>query len=94
MRRKYSPMTILIFALLVIGIAASIRALLIPIIVVGIIVFLYYFPPSRWRINRSNMSAKPKYGKTGRREAPKKKGRFKVIQGSKPDDPNEPPTYH
>lgn len=70
--------------LIVIGIIASFRTLIIPILVFSIIFLLYKFPPGKWAQLFSNRnSKKPK----------RKNAKFRVIQGNKGDDDDRPP-YH
>ncbi|MEC0230891.1 MULTISPECIES: hypothetical protein [Paenibacillus] len=85
MRRKFSPIEIAIAILIAIGLLVSLRALFIPILVLGIIFLLYKFPPSRWR----------KFS-TGRgpSKVKRKNAKFRVINGTKDSEPDDYPKYH
>ncbi|MDQ0874953.1 hypothetical protein QFZ77_003612 [Paenibacillus sp. V4I3] len=85
MRRKFSPIEIAIAILIAIGLLVSLRTLFIPILVLGIIFFLYKFPPSRWRKNSTGRG--PAKGK-------RKNAKFRVINGSKDSDSDDLPKYH
>lgn len=84
MRRQFPIFAYVIFALIAIGIFASIRQLVIPIIVFGVIILLYLYPPNRWRFG-SNQS-----GTTKRKT---KTAKFRVIKGNKKDE-DDTPRYH
>ncbi len=90
MRNRNSTVAYVIFGLIAIGILASILSnpgtFMIPILVFGVIFFLYKFPPNRWRQPKRPSSARFQKGK--RRNAT-----FRVIPGSK-DSSDEPPKYH
>lgn len=90
MRNRNSTVAYVIFGLIAIGILASILSnpgtFMIPILVFGVIFFLYKFPPNRWRQPKRPSSSRFQKGK--RRNAT-----FRVIQGSK-DGSDEPPKYH
>ncbi|MGO4274954.1 hypothetical protein AB4Z22_34850 [Paenibacillus sp. TAF58] len=85
MRRKFSPIEIVIAILIAIGLLVSLRTLFIPILVLGIIFLLYKFPPSRWKKNSTGRG--PAKGK-------RKNAKFRVINGSKDSDPDDFPKYH
>lgn len=84
MRRRYNVGTIAVFALLALGLIVSLRFLFIPIVVLGTIFLLYKFPPSAWK--KVTMYRK---GKRNVRNA-----KFRVINGTKNRDYDEPPKYH
>jgi hypothetical protein len=85
MRSRFSFGSSIVFALIAIGLIVSLRALLIPIVVLGTIFLLYKFPPSTWR--KVTM-----YRKDDRK---RRTARFRVINGSKRDDDyEEPPRFH
>ncbi|GMX65526.1 hypothetical protein Elgi_47970 [Paenibacillus elgii] len=90
MRNRNSTVAYVIFGLIAIGILASVLSspgtYIIPILVFGVIFFLYKFPPNRWRQPKRPSSSRFQKGK--RRNAT-----FRVIQGSK-DSSDEPPKYH
>ncbi|TCZ77435.1 hypothetical protein E0485_10595 [Paenibacillus albiflavus] len=96
MNRRFSwPQLIfitIIGVLLLIGFVASMSKFLIPIVVFGLIFLLYKFPPNTWKF-RANQTTS---GASNRKKkAPVRKAKFRVIQGSKPDDDNEDkPRYH
>ncbi|CAG7612666.1 hypothetical protein PAESOLCIP111_01559 [Paenibacillus solanacearum] len=89
MRNRDRTIAYIIFGLIAIGLLSSIfsnpGAYIIPILVFGIIFWLYKYPPNRWRYNRM---AAPRSGKGKRRNAT-----FRVIPGSK-NDPDDTPKYH
>lgn len=85
MRRRFSGAEIIIAVLLAIGLLVSLRTLFIPILVLGIIFFLYKFPPSSWKLR--NISRRTAKGK-------RKNGKFRVINGSKDSDPDDFPKFH
>lgn len=99
MRRRDQVWMLILLILILIGIAANPRHLIIPAIVVGIVVLLYFFPPHRWRQWFSRMGVsqqrprKPQQrGKAGRRNSQVK---LRVIKGNKRDDEQDkPPRYH
>lgn len=84
----------IIFGLIAIGILSSFinrpSAMLIPIVVLGVVFYLYKFPPTR-------RSQKPRpgagRGKQRNTKSPRK-STFRVIRGNKRDDDNEPPRFH
>ncbi|MCZ8516750.1 hypothetical protein O9H85_31180 [Paenibacillus filicis] len=90
MRGRYPWSTYIVLGLIALGILASIfrnpGAYIIPILVFGIIFWLYKFPPNRWR--RGGRPASSRFAKAKRRNAS-----FRVINGSK-DSSDEPPKYH
>ncbi|SDW33876.1 hypothetical protein [Paenibacillus sp. CF384] len=99
MPRKLSLLSVIILALVVIGIISQTISnpyqLIIPVVVFGAIYLLYKFPPGA----AARAKAKPRY-KTGARkdqqQASKSKTRknmpFRVIEGGKDDD--NLPKYH
>jgi hypothetical protein len=96
MNRRIPPLGIVIAVLLVIGILASMRSfmseLLLAVIVFGGVFLLWKYPPARWRRPRARRPtstfSRPKQ-KDRRKRVP-----FKVIQGSKRDDDDEPDKPH
>ncbi|GIO11829.1 hypothetical protein J19TS2_13840 [Cohnella xylanilytica] len=105
MRKRIGPVSIVLFALLLIGIVYQIRngsrELLIPVILIAVVFILYKFPPSRFRTSSSDAAryrqaaAKSQSRRQARPadKAPRKPAPFRVIEGSKKRD-DEPPTYH
>jgi len=99
--------TIILFILIAIG-AWSIlwyspQVLIIPGIVVGVVLLLYFYPPQQWRWRQNKRgSAAPYHRTTVSRLTPgvKKGGtkkrhvHLRVIKGNKKDDDEEPPLYH
>lgn len=83
--RNLWPTILLI--LIAIGILSSLRQLLVPIIVIGVILILYFYPPDRWRNIRFRA---PRRGSRTKYRT----GKFKVIRGGKRKDDDEPPRYH
>ncbi|MBP1989064.1 hypothetical protein [Paenibacillus eucommiae] len=86
MRRRFTTSGYIILGLLAIGLIMSLRMLIVPICVFGIIFLLYKFPPSKWGMNRSTS------GKPGRKKS--KNATFRVIQGNKGNDSEDRPKYH
>lgn len=88
MRNRNRWVTYVVLGLLALGIIASIFSnpsrYIIPLLVFGVIFWLYKYPPNRWR-NKSNNA---RFSKTKRRNAS-----FRVIRGNK-DSSDEPPKYH
>ncbi|AHD07050.1 hypothetical protein ABNB59_02595 [Paenibacillus larvae] len=84
-KRRFSVFEIIVFALLIIGLLFSLKDFWLPILVFGVLIALYKFPPNTWKL--PNFSAKSK-SKGPRR----KNAKFRVIEGSKPDD--DVPKYH
>lgn len=85
MRRKFSPIEIAIGILIALGLLYSLKALFIPILVLGAIFLLYKFPPSRWK--KPSVRRGPVKGKT-------KNAKFRVINGTKDSDKDDFPKYH
>lgn len=83
-KRRYNVGTIVLFALFAIGLLVSLRFLFIPIVVLGTIFLLYKYPPSSWK----KVTVYRKTDKRGRN------AKFRVINGSKSNDYDEPPKYH
>ncbi len=85
-----------LLVLIVIGIISNPRPLIIPLLLVGIIALLYFYPPHRWRYwfvrLRSGSIPQARPRKPGKK--PQRKVKLRVIEGSKKDDQNEPPRYH
>lgn len=80
--------TILVAALILIGILSVLSHMLIPVIVLGSIFLLYKYPPQRWNFRRRNSNS-------DRKQRPHKNAKFRVIHGNKPDDPEDDlPKYH
>ncbi|OCT12409.1 hypothetical protein A8709_31780 [Paenibacillus pectinilyticus] len=86
MRRRFSPIEIAIGILIAIGLIVSLRALFIPILVLGTIFLLYKYPPSRWK--------KPSNGRGSVRGKTTKNAKFRVINGTKDADKDDFPKYH
>jgi hypothetical protein len=96
MRRRFTTTSYIIFGLIAVGLLAKLWAhpgtLLVPLIVFGVIFLLYKYPPTTWRArSQAAFVSKKRKPDDSRRT---RKAKFKVIKGSKPDDPQEPPKYH
>jgi len=101
MRRRWNATTYVIFGLIGIGIVADLianpRGMLIPIIIFGVVFYLYKFPPKRF--NSRNSAYAPNRTKTNRQTERKekeknvRKANFRVIKGEKGNE-EEPPRYH
>ncbi|MED4601998.1 hypothetical protein P9314_14975 [Paenibacillus validus] len=92
MRNRNNTIAYILFGLLAIGILATVfsnpGAVLLPVLVFGVIFFLYRYPPNTWK--RPNRSAPTGRFQRGKR----KKANFRVIPGSKDSNDDEPPKYH
>ena len=92
MRRRSTMFAYIIFGLIAIGLLANLltrpSTMLIPLLVLGIVFYLYKFPPGRSRRggHRSGQTTK-------RDNKASKRATFRVIRGNKRDD-DEPPRYH
>ncbi|UUZ94288.1 hypothetical protein LJK87_06765 [Paenibacillus sp. P25] len=77
MRSRNQWMTYIVLGLIALGILASIfrnpGAYIIPIVVFGIVFWLYKYPPNRWR-GRSGSSSRAA-------KAKRRNGSFRVING-------------
>jgi len=91
--RRYRPyIGYIIFGLIAIGILSNLLGnpgpFIIPLVVFGIVFYLYKFPPNRFRKRSSARSTKqPSKTNTNKRTT------FRVIRGNKRDD-DDPPRYH
>ncbi|WP_068775269.1 hypothetical protein [Paenibacillus sp. FJAT-26967] len=99
MRRRWSVPAVVIAILAVIGLAVSIRNLLIPILVLGLIFLLYKLMPRQGQSGQSyRRGSAPSFKKQPERMSAAKRRRrakFRVIDGSKrSDEPDDPPPYH
>jgi hypothetical protein len=91
MRRHLGLSTYVIFGFGMIGLVSASftnpTAFLVPLVIFGAVFLLYKFPPGRLRTNGpSAYQAKPR--------KPKKQVPFRVIDGSKRENDQEPPKYH
>jgi hypothetical protein len=95
MRRRFSLPAYIIFALIVLGLFASIihspASYLIPILVFGIIILLYKFPPKSLDRSRSGKTTFTFQGKT---KDKKNSSPFRVIQGNKDSTDDDTPKFH
>lgn len=86
MQQRYKTIGYVVLALLGIGLIAQFvknpGAMIIPVVVLGVVFYLYKFPPRRFGPSGKRVNIKPK-----------RRTSFKVIQGNKRDD-EEPPRYH
>jgi hypothetical protein len=91
MRNRQTTFAYIIFGLIGIGILSALfsnpAGMLIPVLVFGVIFYLYKYPPKSWR----------GFGRSSTRftKPPKRKNAtFRVINGNRRDDSEEPPKYH
>jgi UPF0716 family protein affecting phage T7 exclusion len=78
------------------------QTLIIPGIVVGVVLLLYFFPPQRFRVRQGRGRSSAYQRSSVSRQAPgakkasakKRPVHLRVIEGSKKDDDEEPPLYH
>ncbi|CAM3587293.1 hypothetical protein [Marinicrinis lubricantis] len=91
MRQNQKWIAAVIIIVMIIGIVSSVRQLLIPIIVLGLIFVLYKLPPKRWKLIWTRMRLNQI-----QRSKQAKKAKFRVIDGNKNKDPDDPPKrmYH
>lgn len=93
MRHRHNTIAYVIFGLIAIGILFTVLtrpgALIIPLLVFGIIFWLYKYPPGRWR-SRTKSFTPPRFSRT---KPKRRNATFRVINGSK-DSSDEPPKYH
>ncbi|WP_281886510.1 hypothetical protein [Paenibacillus sp. YYML68] len=93
MRQRNNMFAYIIFALIAIGVLASLLskpgAFLIPLLIFGGIFLLYKYPPHTWKqLSRRS-------GTMNSRGAKSKRATFRVIPGNKrSSDSEEPPKYH
>ncbi len=88
MYQRYRTVGYLVLALLCVGFISQFiknpGAMIIPVAVLGVVFYLYKFPPRSFGQNRKDIQPKSK-----------RRTNLKVIQGNKRDDDNnEPPRYH
>lgn len=97
---RFNAASIIVLALILIGVVNvaifSPWSFLFPIIIVGIILLLYKFPPGQSRNNARTSHAKQQKRHSGtNRQASKPRSKtvpFRVIEGGKDDD--DMPRYH
>ncbi|MBP1155061.1 MULTISPECIES: hypothetical protein [unclassified Paenibacillus] len=93
MRNRNSTIAYVIFGLIAIGILFTVLSrpgtLIIPLLVFGIIFWLYKYPPSSWR-SKTRSFTPPRFNGS---KAKRKNATFRVINGRK-DGSDEPPKYH
>jgi len=97
MRRKYSPLLLVLLALIGIGVVYQLvkypSTLIIPVAVFAVVFLLYKFPPGSLRRNRPRQAAEVKdRPKAKTRTGQRKTVPFRVIEGGKDDD--NLPKYH
>jgi hypothetical protein len=84
MFRRYPKWVLVILGLIVVGIIAQLirdpGSLIIPLVIFGVVFYLYKFPPNRARGGKRTFTQK-------------KRPPFRVIPGNKKDD-DDPPRYH
>lgn len=96
--KGWNVWVVVVVALMIIGIMASLKNILLPIIILGGIFLLYKFPPSLWFKGRE--SSRRTQVVQNRANATKAKSNrprsktvpFRVIEGGKDD--NDMPKYH
>lgn len=91
MYRHSKTISYIIFGLIAIGMLANIQSMWIPMLIFGIVFYLYKFPPKQFQRGQRNStrrsSSRPKSNS-------KKKSIFRVIKGNKKEDDENPPKYH
>ncbi len=94
MYRHSRTISYIVFGLIALGILVNIKSLWLPLLVFGIIFYLYKFPPKQFQRGSRNHT----YRTPGRPSANpnKKKSMFRVIKGNKKDDDDDDntPKYH
>ncbi len=95
MRSLNKPFLYVIGILFALGLIGEFRSnpidLIIPLVIFGVVFYLYKFPPGR------HTGRHPQQRRTARFEKSKRNSRkavFRVIKGNKKDEENEPPRYH
>jgi hypothetical protein len=88
-RRHSKALSYIIFGLIAIGLLVNIRSMILPLLIFGIIFYLYKFPPKQYQRGQKYNSGRP----TARPQPKSKKSMFRVIKGNKKDD-DEPPKFH
>jgi hypothetical protein len=89
MYRHSKTISYIIFGLIAIGLLANIQNLWIPLLIFGIVFYLYKFPPKQFQRGQKYNTRRP----TGRPKSKPKKSMFRVIKGNKKDN-DDPPKYH
>jgi len=97
MRRKLSPLLLVLLALIGIGVVFQLirhpSSLIIPVAVFAVVFLLYKFPPGGRSRNRPRQAAVVKdRAKTKTRSGQRRSVPFRVIEGGKDDD--DLPKYH
>lgn len=98
MARRSRIMMYVVFGLIIIGFLATFvsnpSGMIIPVAVFGIIFFLYKFPPQAFRGRGSGSSSRRGPIEMNKVKTKKKANPFRVINGNKRDDEEDPPHYH
>ncbi|PYI55073.1 hypothetical protein DLM86_11090 [Paenibacillus flagellatus] len=89
------PLFIVLLALMAIGIIMSLMSnpfeLVVAIVIFGGVFVLWKYPPARWR---KAPSRKPSSASRTKPREKRKNVPFRVIQGNKRDDDDNPHPYH
>ncbi|MEX2415854.1 MAG: hypothetical protein WD424_06900 [Paenibacillaceae bacterium] len=89
MYRHSKTISYIIFGLIAIGILTRIQSFWIPLLIFGIVFYLYKFPPKQFQRGQRNSSRRS----SGSPKTNTKKSMFRVIKGNKKDD-DDTPKYH
>jgi hypothetical protein len=96
MRGRWTPFTVILLALALIGFGQVLRhnlpELIIIIVLVGLTLILYRYPPKRYRQQKPVRQTREPQPLQKRKTKPNKIP-FRVIEGRKPDK-DDPPKYH
>ncbi len=88
MYRHSRTISYIIFGLIAVGILVNIRSMWLPLLIFGIVFYLYKFPPKNFQ---RGQGSNKRY--SSRVKPNKRKSMFRVIKGNKKDD-DDTPKYH
>ncbi|WP_442601236.1 hypothetical protein [Paenibacillus sp. KN14-4R] len=96
MQRRFSWFSLVIGVFIVIGILSMTMLLAIPILLIGIVLFLMYrFPRVSWWLKSKFNTKKNPYYQAKRTTQKRRKSHLRVVEMKKDDDSNESrPKYH
>lgn len=89
MNRHSRTISYIIFGLIAVGILVNIQSMWLPLLIFGIVFYLYKFPPNNFQRGQRNSIHRT----SGRAKPNKRKSMFRVIKGNKKDD-DDTPKYH
>jgi hypothetical protein len=89
MYRQSKMIGYVIFGLIAIGLLVNLQTMWVPLIIFGVVFYLYKFPPKQFQRGRGSNT----YRTSQRPKPNKRKFMFRVIKGNKKDE-DDPPKYH